>query len=436
MIVAVDMGASSSRFCSDTGKVRVIPNNMVFLPSLEVTTLQAEPGDIENNLEVQIVKKEGKVPNSCFPTNVLIGFMANKHRDTAERPSVLEHKHNQNINYVSAVVCTALEVEKAGAENASVDLYLAVPPIEVLKANEAFKEGLVGRYEVKFPKYKGGITVNFEIADVSCSEESLMATTSFFFDLNGKVRENARQYLRGKVLSLDIGASTTDLAIIQDGRYLDKSGRTYRVGGNIARDTLNNLICERYAIDLPIEDCEKTIAEGRMQLGNGYDNVADLVDESKRTLAKQIVQHMQTYFKNIDIPIQMINSIIVSGGGSVASQYIDENGETVVTSAPMSEYVTEALQKWSPRTAVIEYGDEARFANIKGLFIKAMLSNKKKQAKAAEAAKAVSSMASVNTSGTVTVDNANTEVKAMGTPVGTTVDSTASTAGAGGTVVL
>lgn len=413
MIVAVDMGASSSRFCSDTGKVRVIPNNMVFLPSLEETTLQAEPGDIENNLEVQILKKDGKTPNGCFPTNVLIGFMANKHRDTAERPSVLEHKHNQNINYVSAVVCAALEVERSGVSDASIDLYLAVPPIEVIKANDVFKEGLVGTYEVRFPKYKGGTVVNFEIADVSCSEESLMATTSFFFDLSGKVRDNARQYLRGKVLSLDIGASTTDLAIIQDGRYLDKSGRTYRVGGNIARDTLNNLICERYAIDLPIEDCEKTIAEGRMQLGNGYDNVADLVDESKRTLAKQIVQHMQTYFKNIDIPIQMINSIIVSGGGSVASQYIDEDGETVITSAPMSEYVTEELQKWSPRTVVIEYGDEARFANIKGLFIKAMLANKKKQAKA----KAVETPVTVGAN--VNVGTKATPVNAHGTDIST-----------------
>ena len=424
MIVAVDMGASSSRFCSDTGKVRVIPNNMVFLPSLDTTTLQAEPGDIENNLEIQIIKKDGKAPNGCFPANVLVGFMATRHKDISERPSVQMHKHDQNINYVSAVVCTALEVERSGADGAVVDLYLAVPPIEVIKADEKFKEGLIGKYEVKFPKYKGGVTVNFEIADVSCSEESLMATTSFFFDLNGRIRDNARQYLKGKVLSLDIGASTTDLAIIQDGKYLDKSGRTYRIGGNIARDTLNNLICERYAIDLPIEDCEKTIAEGRMQFGNSFENVADLVDESKRTLAKQIVQHMQTYFRNIDIPIQMVNSIIVSGGGSVASQYIDENGEAVITSAPMSEYVTEELQKWSPRTAVIEYGDEARFANIKGLFIRAMLSNKKKQAKAAEAGK------TINVSSAVTT-NKTTEVASTGTPI-----SGVASAGSSDTVVL
>jgi hypothetical protein len=120
----------------------------------------------------------------------------------------------------------------------------------------------------------------------------------------------------------------------------------------------------------------------------------------------------------------MVNSIIVSGGGSVASQYIDENGEAVITSAPMSEYVTEELQKWSPRTAVIEYGDEARFANIKGLFIRAMLSNKKKQAKAAEAGK------TINVSSTVTT-NKTTEVASTGTPI-----SGVAGAGSSDTVVL
>jgi len=378
MFVAVDMGACSSRFCSVDGYIRVIPNNMVSLPTLDVTTLKEEPGDVENNLEVQIRKNSGEVFDNCFPANVLLGFMAEKDRSVAERPSVMSHKHTQSINYISAVVCTALEVLRNGGASSPIALYLAVPPVEVHKAEEAFRSGLIGKYEVYFPKFNGGVKVEFEIGSVDCTEESFMAVTSFFFDLSGKVRDIAKAHLRGKVISLDIGASTTDLAIIQDGKYLDKSGQTYRIGGNVARDELTALICEKYAIDLPIADAEKTMAEGRLQLGNSYTDASVEVDEAKRGLANQLIQYMQTYFKRIGIPIQMINTIIVSGGGSVQSQYITDDGEVVKTSEPMSHYVTQAMLEWSPSTEVVEYGDEARFANIKGLFIKAKLTEKKK----------------------------------------------------------
>ena len=205
-----------------------------------------------------------------------------------------------------------------------------------------------------------------------------MASTSFFFNLNGTPKEATKKHLTGTVLSLDIGASTTDLAIIKNGRYLDKSGQTYRIGGNVARDNLTDLICQRYAIDLPIEDAEKTMAEGRLQLGNTYDDVKDLVDIAKADLAKQLTNYMQTYFKRVNVPIQMINAIIVSGGGSMQSQYANNEGEIVKTSEPMSYYVTQELLSWSSGTEVVEYGEDARFANIKGLFIRAKFESMKK----------------------------------------------------------
>jgi hypothetical protein len=120
------------------------------------------------------------------------------------------------------------------------------------------------------------------------------------------------------------------------------------------------------------------MAEGRLQLGNSYTDVSAEVDIAKKGLANQLVQYMQTYFKRIGIPIQMINTIIVSGGGSVQSQYINAEGEVVKTSEPMSHYVTQEMLEWSPSTEVVEYGAEARFANIKGLFIKAKMTERKK----------------------------------------------------------
>ena len=51
---------------------------------------------------------------------------------------------------------------------------------------------------------------------------------------------------------------------------------------------------------------------------------------------------------------------------------------------PMSYFVTKELTQWSKNTEVIEYGEDARFANVKGLFIRAKVDEvKMEQAKAA-----------------------------------------------------
>ena len=207
--------------------------------------------------------------------------------------------------------------------------------------------------------------------------------------MNGTPKEETRQYLSGTVLHLDIGASTSDLSITKNGKFLDKSGQTYRIGGNVARDNLIDQICQKFAIDLPLADAEKVMAEGRMQQGMGFVDVSDLVMVAKRELAQQLNEYLDTYFKRIQIPIQMVNAIVVSGGGSMQSQYATPEGEMVKTSEPLSYFVTQELQTWSPGTAVIPFGDNARFANVTGLFIRAKIDEIKHKQQAAVASQPV-----------------------------------------------
>ena len=80
----------------------------------------------------------------------------------------------------------------------------------------------------------------------------------------------------------------------------------------------------------------------------------------------------------VGIDINTINAIIVSGGGSMQSQYVNDDGEVVKTSEPMSYFVTQELLTWSKGTEVVAYGDDARFANVKGLFIRAKVDSMQK----------------------------------------------------------
>ena len=373
--VAVDLGASSTRYVSDNGKIAIMPNNMVMLPVDALVDVMPDDGSVDNSLEVVIKKEEA---SDYFPTKVLIGKMAEKYSSNNDRPSVLSNKHKQKINYVSGIVAAALSRLNSGVPE-DINLYIALPPIEVKTAKEIVAEKFNGKYTVEFPKYMGGLAVKVNVISTTCAEESFLAMMSYFFKMEGTVREEAKQYMSGNVLSLDIGASTSDLAIVKDGRYLDKSGQTYKTGGNVARDYLINSIRGEYGFDLPLSDAETVMSEGRLKLGNTHKEVREIVSQAKRECARGIVQSMQTYFRQVDIPIQTIRAIVVSGGGSMHSQYVDENNEIVVTAEPMSSFITEAIKEICEGVDVVNHGENPRMANITGLFIRAMIDEAKRK---------------------------------------------------------
>lgn len=376
--VCVDLGASNTRFVSDSGKISMINNNMVFLAPGTVVDMEPYAGGIENALEIEI-SKEGD--SEFFPVKALIGQMAERYSSNNDRPSGAVSKYKQRINYVSAVVAVALSKIAHGLSD-EMEVYLALPPAEVRFGKEEVKNNLCGKYTVQFVKFEDCKTVTFNIVNTSCFEESFMALLSYYFSMNGVPNEAAKKYTVGNVLSLDIGASTTDLAIVKDGRYLDKSGQTYKIGGNLARDYLIDSIRAEYGYELPVNDAELTMAEGMLQSGSGYVNVSHLVEEAKKHFAKSIADKMQYYFGKIEIPIQVIRAIVVSGGGSMQSQYINEDGETIKTSEPMSYYITEAVRDICENVVVESYGESPRIANISGLFIraKADMANKARKA--------------------------------------------------------
>lgn len=372
--VAVDLGASNTRFVSDSGKISVMQNNMVIMPVNTVVDLQPYDDKIDSALEVEIYK-EGE--SEFFPAKALIGQLADRYSSNNDRPSSNQNKHVQRINHISCITAIAISRMMYSLSD-KISLFLALPPVEAKTSKEQVTEKFIGTYLVKFPKIGNGIDITFTITDVCCYEESCMAALSYFFKIDGTLKEEARKYLTGNVLSLDIGASTTDLTIIRNGKYIDKSGQTYKIGGNIARDYIIDEVRAQYEFELPLNEADTVMAEGRLQLGNGYKDVSEIVASAKMAYAKSVIANMQNYFRKVDIPIQSIRAIIVSGGGSLQSQYVSTFGDVVKTSEPMSYYITSALKSICDGVEVESYGDSPRLANITGLYIRAKFEMQKR----------------------------------------------------------
>lgn len=402
--VGVDIGASQTRLISETARIGVLPNNAYFKEDEELTKYAPYTDELEDCLEVIIQKN---TPSTMFPLHLLYGTMAERYSHINVRPSVQEKKYKQKLSYASILVSAAASRINFGTPEKLV-LYVAVPPVEVEQAEEAFREELIGDFTVCFPKFNGGMTVRLSIQDVRCKEESYMSTVSYMFTTSGQPKDALKKYGNSIVLSMNIGASTTDLAVIKNGKYLENSGKTVAVGGNIARDYLIGEVNEKYGFELPLERADEAMIEGRLKIGAKYENIEELVAIAKDVLAREIVGKLEYYFKSIGLPIQTMEAVIVSGGGSMQSQYV-ENETIVKTSEPMSYFVTKRLNEWCANVEVVEYGEEARLADLKGLFITAKFEQEKeKQAQA---------MLNSNIGATASVVSTNADNKAMETVV-------------------
>lgn len=394
--VAIDLGASSTRCISNSSQLLTVPNNMCMLDMDTVVDQEVIGDSILDNLEVYITKEDNKCRikrytgevTEILPAHVVIGQMAERYSSVQTTPDANMAKRFQPINYISILTGVALTKLKDSLDD-QIELYLAIPPSQLTKeAREAMSEALVGKYKVEFAKFAGGQVVEFTITEVNLEAESSLAVMSYLFNTKLAYRPENRKYAgENKILlSMDIGASTTDLVIVKGGVFMENTGKTIKVGGNLVRDKLADKLTSRFD-DEPVSKqlAEDALIEGRVKRGSLTLDASKEVNESKQEVADIIINEMTNYFIEKGYPISAIDAIVVSGGGSIASQYVNKDGEIVPASKPMSEIISDKLTKLSPGTVVESHGSNPRTANIEGLYIKVAAIHKKRERDKAKA---------------------------------------------------
>ena len=367
--ICVDQGASSTRYVVNEGEVYVNPNNMVFVEEGVDTYLVPNSADIFDNFDVTINKIEGE--STYFPVRALIGTLAERYKPANLRPSMNSNKSRQRVNYVSIITAVA-----AGILNTNIEPDVAViidfPPLEANKMTADYiRKELIGKFKVKFNTSAFNKEVVFNISDARIVSESEQASVSFFFNRNGAPRVETAKYNRGYVLSCDIGASTSDFVLIKDRRFQERTGQTYKIGGNVIKEIIKNKVRALYGSELTDEDAEVVITEGRLPYGSKYKDMSKELIDAKKEFAEMLAQNIDSYFGTVGVPLMSIKAIFVSGGGSMKSSYFDiDNNTEVVTSEPVSTYLTEVLRNICDGIDVVGYPDEnPRMANIIGTML-------------------------------------------------------------------
>lgn len=361
--ICTDQGASNTRFIVNNGKVCVNPNNAVIVDLDADIRLIPNSSDILDNLDVTIIKTEGE--SEYFPVRVLMGSMAERHSSSNIRPSMMLNKAKQQINYISILVACAVGQIQNNVSD-PVKLFINLPPIEIRENEDYVKEQLLGKYTVTFNKSNEKTDVNIEFVKVC--PESVMAVFAFFFKSDGSPRIESAKYSRGYVLGIDIGASTSDLVLVKDRKFVDRTGYTYKIGGNVITDIMRSKVRSIYGSELTDDDANTVITEGRLPYGSKYKDMSKELVEAKKEFADLLYEKMNSYFGTVDISLPSIKAIFVSGGGSMKSRYYDdEQTKEVITSESVSYYLTEKLKGICDGIDIMEFpGDNPRMTNIIG----------------------------------------------------------------------
>lgn len=391
--ICIDLGASSTRVTGENGIIHELPNYLIFRDRTDVVDLDTaryeedKLKDFLSNLDV-VVDKTAGAACKAFPARAIVGELATRCSATVNRPSVMMNKSRQNINLFNIIVAVMQQCYTYGYDGSPITLYVAFPPLEVTRdVKDEINQSLVGTYAAKIDKL--GLEMTLNIGEIKVFPEAYMALAAFFFDFPSCTlrKEIQEKYGTGHIMGLDIGASTTDIAVAKNRQLLEKSGQTIKTGCNVIEMDIANSIRSKYGYDPTHEDLTTAICEGRLPMGNGYVDVSDMLRRAKQEFARTIVAELQNYFRLVNIPLQSIRAIIVCGGGSLASGYYDESGQFIVTCGCVAEFITKELNYIVENIDVLTM-DDPRTANTRGLFVRMMMEKAQAAAIAAQAAKA------------------------------------------------
>jgi hypothetical protein len=387
--IVIDLGASATR-CDRVSKesgtrLSNISNRYVEIDMDEDVRLERINESPLSNLDVTIARITDRVQDVHFPRRVLLGEVAARYSSRSHKPHSLKAKHDQSINYYSILIALALQlrgVKRDLTNPEKVDLYLALPPVEVRdnKVIEKLGDILKDRFIVTF-NIEPKVEIDIQIVKVKVIEESRLACISYSFNRDLTPTKLGKEIYEKQmtIMSVDVGASTTDIGIIKNGSYRENTGATVKRGGNFIEAELRVSVDKEYGFQPSVEDIALAVTTGRLKQGAKVLDVAKLLTDAKIKCAREMIADIEDYFTQQGMSPDSVEVMLVSGGGSMAS-YSNEDGKEVETTRPLTYFLEREIRKISDIR--VEYisedsGVSPREANINGLLLRARFDQQK-----------------------------------------------------------
>ena len=362
LIVGQDLGSSSTKGYNLTTGEEFEYDNCITPISPTADTKHfimdsAGIDDIIKNLDVTIVKVDGDF-SLPIEGRYLCGIMARQYSAHVVKPNSLLGKSEQLTTYVNALVSIGIEMIKNKLNHSQPVVGFLLPPVEAFgEGGEIFLKNICGTYDLTFNVQNKKVTIEIVEGKAHVQPEGFASFASFLFDKDGNYRSEAEPYLTVSVLGVDIGASSTDLSLIENTRPIKRTFETIRMGGNKIAGLLTAEISKNYRGYKPnADEIERAIETGILRFGTKEVSVAKELEAAKKEFAEILYEPFISYLDRQNIHPNSLSGIMFVGGGSI--------GDDAVRSA--GYYLYEKLKQVCPYIDLISI-ENPRKSNLEGL---------------------------------------------------------------------
>lgn len=187
---------------------------------------------------------------------------------------------------------------------------------------------------------------------------------------NNKVSSNPEvaPFMKGLVLIIDIGAGTTDMAIMQDGMLRSDSRFTcYEAGNHIQsvfmRSAKGNPVIRTRLSGRPIKNMQAVMGSAMIIEGAGIEeDCRDALNVAKEDLAGTLANSIASYMQGLNVA-QDIKGVLVVGGANAPAI---RDGEVV--SPSLDTWLIPRIKKFCPGASLMPIGNrDPRYLNLDGL---------------------------------------------------------------------
>lgn len=267
------------------------------------------------------------------------------------RPTAIEKKYLSDVTKMSLSsaflqgymdVATFLEND---INNFDVewDVTLLLPPADIEVGAGKLKDMVKSIGCIDF--YMPEVHKNLVIRSVNVLPEGFCAYIGMLYDMNRRVRTGFDYLKKETVIIFDIGAGTTDITVVENGKPIIATRYTMSIGGNNVHQKVRSELNKR-GLELPEDVVRLGVERGYVKDGSKKVPIFKEIAEAKSAVSRTIVANVRNFFESTQYPIRNIEDMIVCGGGAV-----DSNIEGV---KPIGEYLVAYMKRLSENISLVQ----------------------------------------------------------------------------------
>lgn len=236
--------------------------------------------------------------------------------------------------------------------------YEAVVPVNIQNVSVA-AEGMSAVFGAMFEET--GASLFEENKDKDIEKGDIIVLDNSSSVRMEEVKEN-KDFATGYMLVIDVGAGTTDVALVEDMDMIDRSKDTFRKGSNTVYGYVEKDI--RRTLEIT-PDNRDDVMNKCIQWESGTPHyVEDIVTKAKVTTARGLLEDITKWLEVLTVSPRSIKSVLIAGGGSLPSFR-----DGVEVSPALSEMLVDFLKDLAPNIQTVHTsGKSVRLLNLYGLF--------------------------------------------------------------------